>query len=100
MNYNNWRILFTKDFWSKKEISYQYVHFTNSALVTIVTIWIYYTCHISNNWFMFFICSGFVVGCLVELKQWISGNRKFFDTVRDLFFWLLGNIAGYLIYLR
>ena len=99
MNYNDWKVLFTKDFWSKKEISYQYVHFTNSALITIFGIWFYCSQNVSNVWMMFFVCSGFMVGVFVELYQWIK-SKKFFDMIRDLFFWLAGNIVGYLIYYK
>lgn len=94
MNYNNWKILFDKDFWNKKEISYQYVHFTNSAAIVIILLML-----TGTTMFQYIaMLSGFIAGILVEAKQWIGGNHKVEDMIRDLFFWGIGDIAGYIIY--
>ncbi len=44
----DWKKFTTAEFWNKKEISYQYVHFTNSALITIFGIWFYYSQQVPN----------------------------------------------------
>lgn len=94
----NWKMFFTKDFWTKKEISYQYVHFTNSMLIVYVLAMV---CkHYKPEFLGLAYVTGFVVGCLVELKQWIGGNHKVEDMIRDLVFWALGNGAGLYFYIK
>ncbi len=82
----DWRKFVTAEFWSKKEISYQYVHFTNALFITYLMLMI---CDISILY-----VAGLLTGCLVELKQWIGGNHKVEDMIRDIIFWALGNGAG------
>jgi hypothetical protein len=77
-----------KEFWSKKEISYQYVHFTNAAVVSYILAWF-------THGYIATMFAGFLVGCIVEINQWIHGNHKIEDSIRDLCFWLLGSIVGY-----
>jgi len=96
----DWRKFISADFWSKKEISYQYVHFTNSAAIAFVAMAIYRLADLSGLVVMLFATSGFLAGCLVELKQWIGGNHKVEDMVRDLVFWALGNIVGLIIFYK
>jgi len=88
MNYNDWKILFDKDFWSKKEISYQYVHFTNAMLIVYVSKYL-----LCDNWKIMLL--GLLVGLVVEIKQVIDGNWKPEDMIRDLLFWTFGGIFGY-----
>jgi len=97
----DWKKFFTKDFWSNKEISYQYVHTGNSIIIVLVLLSL-------NQYFIkdfgfkiFSYVSGFFVGISVELYQWyLKDNKKLEDTIRDLFFWLLGNILGLIIWFK
>lgn len=89
-----WKKFISKEFWTKKEISYQYVHFTNSAAIVIILLML-----TGTTMFQYIaMLSGFIAGILVEAKQWIGGNHKVEDMIRDLFFWGIGDIAGYIIY--
>lgn len=86
------KVFFSKNFWTKKEISYQYVHFCNSCIISLA--FLYLTgCYV-------FAFTGFVVGWTVEAYQWVHGNHKAYDMIRDLIFWLIGSIAGLLIYVK
>ena len=101
IDYNDWKVLFNKDFWTKKEISFQYVHFTNSALISFVMLYIV-TLFNMQHWYFYIIAaiSGFITGICVEIYQWVNGNHKRMDAIRDLFFWCIGSIVGYLIYIK
>lgn len=79
----------SKDFWSKKEISYQYVHFTNACAIA------YFACMIFTTPYVAVL--GFATGVAVEVKQWLGGNHKVEDMIRDLVFWALGSVCGALL---
>lgn len=87
----DWKKFVIKEFWTKKEISYQYVHFTNAMFITLLTT------IICKTWYMVF--TGLVVGLCVEVYQWIGGNHKVEDAIRDLIFWTIGGIFGYWIWM-
>lgn len=91
----DWSKFISKDFWTKKELSYQYVHFTNSAAIVLLMLALFNNVELGRH---IASVSGFVAGIIVEAKQWIGGNHKIEDMMRDLFFWLIGNAAGIAIY--
>jgi glycopeptide antibiotics resistance protein len=86
----DWKKFFTKDFWSKKEVTYQYVHFTNALFIVYVCGWFF-----DYYWATMFF--GLGVGLVVEIMQWLGGNHKIEDAIRDLLFWTAGGIVGYFI---
>ena len=88
----NWKLFLTKDFWSKKEISYQYVHFTNAFFATYLAAWL-------SSGHILSIFTGILIGAGVEIFQALGGNNKVEDRIRDLFFWALGGVVGFIFYL-
>lgn len=86
----DWSKFISKDFWTKKEISYQYVHFTNATFITYALRYIFPD-------FFIAMFAGLLAGIVVETRQWIGGNHKIEDAIRDLVFWTLGGITGWYI---
>jgi len=86
----DWKKFISSEFWTRKEISYQYVHFTNAAGISLLMI------AITGN--VLFGIAGFIAGCMVEAYQWHNGNHKVEDMIRDLVFWGIGSATGILIY--
>lgn len=87
----DWKKFISADFWTKKEISYQYVHFTNALFIVLILSWV-----LNGAWYSLF--GGLLAGFCVEAKQWIGGNHKLEDAIRDIVFWTLGGIVGYILY--
>lgn len=87
---------FTKEFWSKKELSYQCVHLTISfwsgyLLFKIVEV-------LTHRYYGILLGVGILIGLLVELDQHNDKTWEEFkessmeDCVRNLLFWTLGSI--------
>lgn len=91
----DWKLFLTKEFWSRKEVSYQYVHFTNALFAAYLVAWL------SNGaWYAIF--TGLLIGVGVEVWQMLGKTNKLAkmeDRIRDLFFWALGGIIGFIFYL-
>lgn len=87
----DWKKMLNKEFWSKHEIAYQYVHFTNALFIAL-----FVSLLLAGRWYA--ALSGIATGLCVEAYQWIRGNHKQEDAIRDLVFWALGGIVGYCLY--
>lgn len=85
--------LFTNEFWSKRELSYQHVHLWWSMSLSFIVAYF-----VQSKWFLL---TGLVAGLIMELYQ-MWGNsisyldRKGLDVLRDLFFWTIGSGYVYL----
>jgi len=87
----NFKRFIERDFWSRAEISYQFVHFTLAEFI------VYFFAYLTKYQFPIVMIAGLLTGLVVELNQWYSGSRKLEDSIRDIFFWALGGVVGFFI---
>lgn len=86
--------IFSTEFWPKKEVLYQHVHTLYGIIGTFIGAYIF-----AGAWFA--ACTGIIIGLCVESQQYFIQRDPLHldDRLRDLFFWNLGGIIGYIFYL-
>lgn len=89
---SEFKMVFTSEFWSRKEISYQFVH----AFIALMVAKVVFQYMVPSMFFGILI--GTCVGVCLELYQFIIGGEgwKLADRTRDIFFWFLGSVCYFL----
>ena len=79
------KLFFSAEFWSKKEISYQFIHMFLGMLIAKGVCWLILPEPV------FGIVCAFAAGTILEVYQYIMGESlKLTDRFRDILFWTIG----------